>query len=105
MDRRFWKKMVGDQFNNKYHLVKFIDSGTFGGVFLANEMIADHLIRQVALKIFLVDTSQLDSQIAKLRLAIRLKHPHLLDCYSFNTFANLMVSGFMGMLMDTAQTG
>lgn len=74
--------MVGDQFNNKYHLVKFIDSGTFGGVFLANEVIAGHLIRQVALKIFLVDTSQLDSQISKLRLAIRLKYPHLLDCHS-----------------------
>ncbi|MCT7958069.1 protein kinase domain-containing protein [Laspinema palackyanum] len=82
MDKRFWKKMVGDQFNNKYHLVKFIDSGTLGGVFLANEVIADRLIRQVALKIFLVDTSQLDSQIAELRLATSLKHPHLLDCYS-----------------------
>jgi serine/threonine protein kinase len=82
MDKRFWKKMVGDQFNNKYHLVKFIDSGSFGGVFLANEVIADRLIRQVALKIFLIETSQLDLQIAELRLATTLKHPHLLDCYS-----------------------
>ncbi|UCJ13810.1 MAG: GUN4 domain-containing protein [Phormidium sp. PBR-2020] len=82
MDRRFWKKMVGEQFNHKYHLVQFIDSGSFGGVFLANEVIADRVIRQVALKIFLVETSQLDLQIAELRLATRLKHPHLLDCYS-----------------------
>ncbi|UCJ13808.1 MAG: GUN4 domain-containing protein [Phormidium sp. PBR-2020] len=82
MDRRFWKKMVGEQFNHKYHLVQFIDSGSFGGVFLANEVIADRVIRQVALKIFLVETSQLDLQIAELRLATRLKHPHLLDCFS-----------------------
>ena len=82
MDRRFWKRMVGEQFNHKYHLVQFIDSGSFGGVFLANEVIADRVIRQVALKIFLVETSQLDLQIAELRLATRLKHPHLLDCFS-----------------------
>ncbi|NMG60736.1 hypothetical protein E1H12_20035 [Geitlerinema sp. P-1104] len=82
MDRRFWKKMVGEQFNQKYHLIKFIDSGSFGGVFLANEVIADRVIRQVALKIFLVETPQLDRQIDELRLAICLKHPHLLDCYS-----------------------
>jgi len=74
--------MVGEQFNHKYHLVQFIDSGSFGGVFLANEVIADRVIRQVALKVFLVETSQLDVQIAELRLATRLKHPHLLDCFS-----------------------
>ncbi|NMG60737.1 hypothetical protein E1H12_20040, partial [Geitlerinema sp. P-1104] len=98
--------MVGEQFNQKYHLIKFIDSGSFGGVFLANEVIADRVIRQVALKIFLVENSQLDRQIDELRLATRLKHLHLLDCYSseigFDNEEDDEEDTYLGLAMEPA---
>ena len=46
-----WKSLEDSYIEDKYHLTKFIASGTFGGVFKANEMLLDNYIRQVAIKL------------------------------------------------------
>ena len=53
--------------------------GAYGAVFQADEMIADRIIQTVAIKIVIVDLERLDQQIEELQLAVRLRHPHLIN--------------------------
>ncbi len=78
----YWKQFENQPFNQKYWLRRFLGAGTYGGVFLADEIIANHIVGQVAIKVLHRNDQQLDQQINELRLATRLKHQYLLDCYS-----------------------
>lgn len=86
MSARYWKRFAETPFNAKYQLRQFLGAGSYGAVFLADEVVLDRLIRQVAIKVLLQDDpgdqKSLDRVINELTLATTLKHPHLLDCYS-----------------------
>jgi serine/threonine protein kinase len=82
MSRQYWKTLVGKKFNSKYHLVKFLNSGSSAGVFMADEVVQDRFVRQVAIKIFLTNNARLGQQISELQRATTLRHPHILECYS-----------------------
>lgn len=86
MNRRFWLALVGQNFGNRYKLTKFFDCGTFGGVFEADEIVANQFLRKVAIKLMLVEEDDADLQAAQLRelkTVMNLSHPYLLTCFTW----------------------
>nr|WP_263012629.1 serine/threonine-protein kinase [Laspinema sp. D3d] len=69
----------GAVIENKYHLQKLLGAGGFGAVFLADEVVRDHLLRQVAVKIIPDNNNQ---QLIELREATCLDHPHLIRSHT-----------------------
>lgn len=96
-----WKMLEGKIINNQYHLKKLLGSGGFGGVFLADEVVRDRLIRNLAIKLMILDNS--GRQLEELIAATTLKHPNLLDSYSCG---ECQVNGnlFLFLLMELAQS-
>ena len=78
----YWKKSINQCFGSKYLLRKFLGFGAYGAVFRADEMLADRLIQSVAIKLVIVDLEHLDRQIEELQLAVRLRHPHLINGFT-----------------------
>ncbi len=79
----FWRTFEGTPFSEKYHLKRFLGEGQFGGVFAADEVLADRHIREVAIKIFNpLRPIALDELVQELQQVMALKHSHLIDCYS-----------------------
>lgn len=79
---QFWRMFEDEWFTPKYRLRKLLGAGAFGAVFLADEVIADRVMREVAIKIFSNESEQQERQIAELQTAISLKHPGLLEGFS-----------------------
>lgn len=69
-------------FNSKYRLKKYLGSGSYGLVFLADEVIADRWMRQVALKIFRSDRAPADSILRELQLVCSFNHDYILRCFA-----------------------
>ncbi|MEL7039254.1 MAG: bifunctional serine/threonine-protein kinase/formylglycine-generating enzyme family protein [Cyanobacteria bacterium J06592_8] len=78
---QFWRMFENEWFTPKYRLKKLLGAGSFAAVFLADEVLHDRVIRQVAIKIFSNEGKQ-ESQIQELQTAISLKHPGLLEGFS-----------------------
>jgi formylglycine-generating enzyme required for sulfatase activity len=70
--------MVGQQIG-PYHLEKLLGAGGFGGVFLANHVVRDRVLQQVALKVIPGNDEQ---QLAELLTAATLEHDYLIRCYA-----------------------
>ncbi|NEU74308.1 SUMF1/EgtB/PvdO family nonheme iron enzyme [Hassallia byssoidea VB512170] len=79
---QFWRMFEDEWFTPKYRLKKLLGAGSFGAVFLADDVVADRIIREVAIKIFSNESGQQERQIAELQTAISLKHPSLLEGFS-----------------------
>ena len=109
--------MVDQMVDGKYHLQKLLGVGGFGGVFLANEVILDRVLRQVALKIIV--PSSLDSnlsqaeqerklakdqeeQLSELMTAVTLDHPHILRGFGVGEF-KFNGTGFLYLVMEQAE--
>ena len=69
--------------DGKYYLEKLLGSGSYGGVFLADEVVGDHFIRQVAVKLIIPDADQQNrtKQLQELIAAVNLEHPNLVRCF------------------------
>lgn len=78
----FWRMFEDEWFTPKYRLKKLLGAGSFGAVFLADEVISDRVLRQVAIKVFSGEGEPQERQIAELQTAISLKHPGLLESFS-----------------------
>lgn len=96
-----WNTLEGEVIEGKYHLRRLINSGGFGGVFEADEVVADKLIRHVAIKLIPPDPESADRQIQELTLAASLDHPCLLRCFAPGqcTVSNIVV---LYMVMELA---
>ncbi len=79
---QFWRMFEDEWFTPKYRLKKLLGAGSFGAVFLADDVVADRVMREVAIKIFSDESGQQERQIAELQTAISLKHPSLLEGFS-----------------------
>jgi formylglycine-generating enzyme required for sulfatase activity len=71
--------MMADQQVGQYHLESLLGAGGFGGVFRANEVVRDRVLRQVAVKVILGNDEQ---QLEELLAAATLEHDHLVRCYA-----------------------
>jgi len=85
-----WQLLVGQQVEGKYQLTEFLGAGSFGGVFQADHVVGDRLMRTVAVKLIAppedkspeqIDAIR-DRQLAELQLNAMLDHPHIVRCYS-----------------------
>jgi hypothetical protein len=91
-----WQQLVGQSIEGKYHLTRFIDAGSFGSVYQADEVVGDVVMRSVAFKLLRPPTTTvegnpatpeqrdalLDRQLAELQFAAQLDHPGLIRTYS-----------------------
>lgn len=46
-----WGMLEGENIDGKYYLKRLLGSGSYGGVFLADEVVADQCLREVAVKL------------------------------------------------------
>jgi serine/threonine protein kinase len=70
--------MMAGQQVGQYHLESLLGAGGFGGVFLANEVVRDRVLRQVAVKII---PGNDEAQLEELLAAASLDHDQLIRCY------------------------
>lgn len=66
------------QIIDKYRLIRFIDSGTFGGVFEAAEERNDRFIKKVAIKIIKNNGFDNENYLREIHACIRFNHPNIL---------------------------
>ena len=82
MEAETWRrKFEGEVVEGKYHLVKFLGAGGFGGVFLADHVVNDRFLRKVAVKLMFQEPGNIERQMGELQIAIALRHKGLLECY------------------------
>ncbi|UNM06928.1 MAG: protein kinase [Planctomycetales bacterium] len=85
-----WRSLFGNSIEGKYHLTEFIDAGSYGGVFRADEVVGDRLMRSVAIKLLQPATGDnpyrvqvaREKQLTELQYAAGLDHPHVIRCHS-----------------------
>jgi F-box protein 11 len=80
MQATTWRDFEGKTVDGKYHLQRLVGTGSFGAVFVADEVVADRLIRQVAVKLIDPEAVHREEQFAELIAAANLDHPALLRC-------------------------
>ena len=82
MSDLLWRMLESENIDAKYYLQKLLGSGNYGGVFLADEVVGDHFIRQVAVKLITPDADQQNrtKQLQELIAAVNLEHPNLVRC-------------------------
>ena len=77
-----WRVFEDQTVDGKYVLLKLLGVGSYGGVFLADEVVADRLIRQVAVKLMETNPAGQDAQMKELIAAANLDHPGLLRSFT-----------------------
>ncbi|MCX6345162.1 MAG: serine/threonine-protein kinase [Armatimonadetes bacterium] len=97
-----WQLLQGQVVDGRYHLVEMLGSGGFGAVFRAEEVVADRLLRQVAVKL-IPPSPELDPerQFQEIELSVRLSHPNILTCYSAGR-CNLAGIDYLFLAMELA---
>ncbi len=102
MDTNFWRLLEGQVVDNKYHLNRFLGSGAYGGVFAADEVVADRLVRRVAVKFMEQRPDRLDSQMDELIAASTLSNANLLRCFAPGT-CSIRDIDLLYMVMEIAE--
>lgn len=77
-----YKMLEGQVIENKYHLKRLLGAGGFGGVFLADEVVRDNVLRQLAIKIIPDSPDNDNKQLVELIEATRLDHPNLIRSHT-----------------------
>ena len=80
MENDLYKIFENSKFNYKYFLKAFKGAGAFGAVFLADELVGDTKIQEVAIKAIRKDKTSTANIAKELVTAIRLKDPNLINC-------------------------
>ncbi|MGI0479732.1 protein kinase domain-containing protein [Geminocystis sp. CENA526] len=94
-----FRMLEGQNIDNKYYLKSLLGTGGFGGVYLADEVVRDRFIRELAVKLIITDNP--DKQLDELIFSTTLKHPNLLDCYTCGE-CTLNNFEFLYLLMEKA---
>jgi serine/threonine protein kinase len=96
-----WKMLEGKVINNQYYLKKLLGAGGFGGVFLADDVIDDTLIRQIAIKLLIADSQYKQQQLNEIIATTNLQHPNLIRCFNGGKY-HLTGSDFIYLMMEVA---
>jgi len=80
MENDLYRIFENSKFNHKYYLRTFKGAGNFGAVFLADELVGDTKIQEVAIKAIRKDKMASENIANELTTAIQLNHPHLINC-------------------------
>lgn len=78
---------LGQKIEGKYHLQSLLGSGTYGVVFLADEVDQekDYPIRQVAVKLMSAVDNNVNN-MQELQIFPALQHPNVLQCFTFGQY-------------------
>lgn len=82
MNTGLWRVFEEQTVDGKYFLQRLLGVGSYGGVFLADEVVADRLIRQVAVKLMETEAAGQDAQVQELIAAANLDHPGLMRSFT-----------------------
>src|SRR5689334_700437 len=82
MTSGLWRVFEEQTIDQKYVLQKLLGTGSYGGVFLADEVVADRLIRQVAVKLMETNETARDAQVRELIAAVNLDHSCMLRSFT-----------------------
>ncbi|MTF40324.1 choice-of-anchor C family protein [Cyanobacterium aponinum] len=96
-----FKMLEGQNIDNKYYLKKLLGAGGFGGVYLADEVVKDRLIRELAVKLIISEDSE--KQLDELIFSTTLNHPNLINCYTCGEYELNNVK-FLYLLMEVADS-
>ena len=104
---QLWRMLQGESIDGKYHLKKFLGAGSYGGVFLADEVVDDDWQREVAVKLISPENDpkkreEREEQRKELKNAVNLKHPNLLDCF-VPGLCQIKGSEFFYLVMELAE--
>ncbi len=104
MSDLLWRMLESENIDAKYYLQKLLGSGSYGGVFLADEVVGDHFIRQVAVKLITPDADQQNrtKQLQELIAAVSLEHPNLVRCFVPGQ-CTIKGCDFLYLVMELAQ--
>ncbi len=103
-DQQLWRILEGECVNGQYHLKKLLGVGGFGGVFQADEVVGDRLVREVAIKLISPDSDEKnrDRQLQELIDAVNLDHPNLVRCFT-SGLVEIKGFKFLYLVMELAQ--
>lgn len=96
-----WRMLVGQVINNQYHLKDLIGAGGYGGVFLADDVIDDTLIRKVAIKMLVPDNKNKQQQLNEIIANANLQQPNLIRCFHGGK-CHLNGADFLYLVMEVA---
>jgi len=104
MSDLLWRMLETENIDAKYYLQKLLGSGSYGGVFLADEVVGDHFIRQVAVKLITPDADKQNrtKQLQELIAAVNLEHPNLVRCFVPGQ-CTIKGCDFLYLVMELAQ--
>jgi serine/threonine protein kinase len=97
-----WAPFVGQAVNGQYRLTRVLGCGAFGGVFLADEMLAGRQISEVAVKLISPPSGDPDEQMRELIAMRNLNHPHVARGLSVGQCTLQSVS-LLYVVMDVAE--
>ncbi|MCX6345161.1 MAG: serine/threonine-protein kinase [Armatimonadetes bacterium] len=83
MNNSPWRFLEGQVIEGRYHLRELLGTGSYGGVFRADEVVDDRLIRQVAIKL-ITSSNEIsrDRQFEELSLSCQLDHSNIVRSFS-----------------------
>jgi serine/threonine protein kinase len=97
-----WSQFEGQSIENTYRLNRLIGVGGFAGVFDADHIVEDRLLRRVAVKLILADSESKQRQLDELVAATMLQHPHVLRCFHAGS-ALVVRSKLLYLVMEIAE--
>jgi eukaryotic-like serine/threonine-protein kinase len=106
---RHWRKLEGEKekviINNPYHLQEYLGCGGYGAVYKADEVIKDHFIREVAIKLIAPeeDETKAEKQLNELIAAANLLHENIIRSYTVGC-CEVKEDEYLFIVMEIAET-
>ncbi|XZO02557.1 MAG: bifunctional serine/threonine-protein kinase/formylglycine-generating enzyme family protein [Microcoleus sp.] len=106
---KFWRKLQGEKekviINNPYHLQEYLGCGGYGAVYKADEVIKDHFIREVAIKLIAPeeDETKAEKQLNELIAAANLLHENIIRSYTVGC-CEVKEDEYLFIVMEIAET-
>ncbi|MEB3123858.1 MAG: serine/threonine-protein kinase [Snowella sp.] len=100
-----WGMLEGQVIKDQYYLQQVLGAGTFGGVFLTDQVVRDTTLRTLATKVIFINQPELVSyQLRELQVALSFDHPNLIKCHDAGEAKIEKPSiSFLYLLMELAE--
>ena len=97
-----WRDLEGQVIDDRYYLTGFLGAGSFAGVFRADHVVQDTLIKTVAAKLIPEqESTRLDVQLSEATVWANLDHPSILRCFSVG-HCRLVEKGYLYLVTELA---
>jgi serine/threonine protein kinase len=104
VNEALWQQFVGQSVERSYAIRELLGTGSFGGVFRGEHLVAGQLVREVAIKLIAADEQYLKYQLPELVIGTNLSHPNIVRCYSAGEIELNRVQ-LLYLIVELAQEG